>query len=80
MIEQEALALVQSAIPEEKESLYTMDRDASDVVAFRVGKRSRFIKRYYVGCGQHMFGNGDTWEEAVDAFMISAEQAKKAKK
>ena len=76
MTEPEALALAQSAIPEEAVNLYTLDRDMPEYSC----KRHAAIKRYYVGCGSHCYGNGDTWEEAVDELLVSAGKMKKAVK
>ena len=49
--------------------LYAYDRDAHE---FSWKTRSRFIKRYYVGCGQEFYGNGDSWEEAVENLLVMA--------
>ena len=75
MTEQEALRYAQIRIPEEADTLYTHDRDA-----YVATKRSRFIPRYYIGCGDHCYGNGASWSEAVEELIRSAGKARKAVK
>ena len=71
---QEALQYAQNHIPEEADALYAHDRDEHPTTV----RRSHFIKRYYVGCGNHCYGNGDSWAEAVEALMLSSGKMKKA--
>ena len=73
MTAQEALQYAQTHIPEEADALYAHDRDE-----YLATKRSRFIPRYYVGCGNHCYGNGSSWAEAVEALMLSSGKMKKA--
>ena len=69
MTAQEAMTFAQNHIPEEADFVYAHDRGDT---------RSSFIKRYYIGCGNHCYGNGNTWSEAVEALMLSSGKMKKA--
>ena len=69
MTEPEALRYVQENLPEERFNLYAHDRGDA---------RSPFIKRYYIGCGNHCYGSGNTWSEAVEALMLSSGKMKRA--
>jgi hypothetical protein len=77
MIEQEALRLAQEKLFDilsqaDFANLYTYDREARGV------KYPTAVKRYYVGCGQQMFGNGATWEEALENLLVMAGKAVRA--
>ena len=78
MTEQEALALAQSAIPEEANSLYALDRSDPAMASMRGNQRSVFIKRCYIGCGNHCYGNGSSWAEAVENLLVMAGKAVRA--
>ena len=71
---QEALQYAQNHIPEEADALYAHDRDEHPTTV----RRSHFIKRYYVGCGNHCYGNGDSWAEAVENLLVMAGKAVRA--
>ena len=74
MTAQEAMTFAQNHIPEEADFVYAFDRDEHKFSS----NRSGFIKRYYIGCGNHCYGNGNTWSEAVEALMLSSGKMKKA--
>ena len=74
MTAQEALQYAQKHIPEEADALYAYDRDEHPATV----KRSRFIPRYYVGCGNHCYGNGSSWAEAVENLLVMAGKAVRA--
>jgi hypothetical protein len=71
MTEQETLRYAQEKLfdvlnQDDFAGLYAYDREAHGA------KRPAAIKRYYVGCGQQLFGNGTTWEEAVENLLVMA--------
>jgi hypothetical protein len=44
------------------EQAYVVDRDDPPQ-----SPRLVALPRYYVGCGSHLYGNGDTWAAALEA-------------
>lgn len=71
LTEAEALRLAQRLLGP---GVYTFDRDA---YKFSRENRTAAIRRFYVGSGAALYGNGDTWEQALDE---AAKMARKAAK
>jgi hypothetical protein len=68
MTETEVLTIVRRELGN---NAYTFDRDAHKFSE----SRPVAIKRFYVGTGQECYGNGDTWESALEAALKMAGKA-----
>ena len=68
MLRDEAEAYIQNKFGE---YAYAFDRDANTTL-----KRPAALQRYYVGIGHALYGNGDTWEAAIEAMERMAKATK----